>query len=314
MKAKFKNSLLRVVLAGLTAAVVLFVFGSFDATAEEKKKAGGSGQGDLGKIGHKLANPLGALWSLSFNFETPKFYDGDLNTGDSKVGADVIFQPVMPIPLFGEGKGLWRLITRPIIPIIFSQPIPRGVDDFYNKGGIGDIQLPVLLSLPEKYAGDWILGAGPVGMFPTATDDALGSDQWALGPAVAIGYKTKKITAVLFPNYFWKVGSSGQDDATADINQGTMLYMVNYMLPDAWQIGMNPTISYNNQASSGNKWNVPVGFYVGKTIKVGKLPINIKAGIEYSVISPDAFGKRTVFRFEITPVIPSFIQNAIFGK
>jgi hypothetical protein len=38
------------------------------------------------------------------------------------------------------------------------------------------------LSLPDKYAGKFILGAGPVGLLPTATNDALGQDQWALGP------------------------------------------------------------------------------------------------------------------------------------
>ena len=77
---------------------------------------------------------------------------------------------------------------------------------------------------------------------------------------------------------------------------------------------MNPTITYNDQADSKNKWNVPVGLFVGKTIKIGKMPVNIKAGLEYSVVSEDTFGKRTAFRFQITPVIPSLITDPIFGK
>jgi len=270
--------------------------------------------GSLGQIGAKLANPLGELWSLNFNFETPKFFDGVVNTGNPRIGADVIFQPVLPLPLYGEGAAEWRMITRPIIPIIFSQPIPKGPDDFYNQGGMGDIQLPLLLSVPQKYAGHWILGGGPVFLFPTATSDALGKDQYALGPAVVVGYKTKKFTAVLFPNYFWKIGSSGQDENTPDISQGSLLYAFNYNLPNAWQVGTNPTITYNDRAASGNKWNVPVGLYVGKTIKIGKTPVNIKVGLEYSVVSEDAFGKRTAFRFQITPVIPGLIKNPIFGK
>ena len=270
--------------------------------------------GSLGEVGHKLANPLAALWSLSMNFETPKIFDGDVNTGDPKYGADMIFQPVMPLPLYGEGDAAWRLITRPIIPLIFSQPVPTGFNEFDNESGIGDIQLPVLLSVPQKYAGHFILGAGPVGLFPTATDDDLGQDQYALGPAVVFGYKTKKLTAVLFPNYFWKVGSSGQDDLTPDISQGSLLYAINYMLGNAWQVGMNPTITYNDKADSGNKWNVPVGLYVGKTVKFGKMPVNIKAGLEYSVVSEDIFGKRAAFRIQITPVIQSLIKSPIFGK
>jgi hypothetical protein len=272
-----------------------------------------SEHGDMGSVGKKLANPLGALWSLSFNFEALKFFDGDINTNDPKVGSDVIFQPVLPIPLYGEGPATWRMITRPVIPLIFSQPIPEGFNDFDHKAGLGDIQLPLLLAVPQKYAGHWILGGGPVGMFPTATDDALGSDQFALGPAIVVGYKTKKVTTVLFPNYFWKVGSSGQDYNKPDISQGTLFYSFVYSLPDAWQIGTNPTITYNNKATSGNKWNVPVGLFVGKTIKIGKLPVNIKAGLEYSVVSQDDFGKRTAIRIQITPVIRSLIQNPIFG-
>jgi hypothetical protein len=270
--------------------------------------------GSLGQVGQKLANPLADLWSISMNFETPKFFDGDVNTGDPKVGADMILQPIMPIPLYGEGEATWRLITRPVIPLIFSQPVPKGFNKFDNKTGIGDIQLPLLLGLPKKYAGNWILGAGPVGLFPTATDDALGNDQYGFGPAVVVGYKTKKLTAVLFPNYFWKIGSSGQDDDTPDLSQGSLLYVLNYMLPNAWQIGMNPTITYNDKAESGNKWNVPVGLYVGKTVKFGKMPVNIKAGLEYSVVSQDTFGKRTAFRIQISPVIRSLIKNPIFGK
>jgi hypothetical protein len=163
------------------------------ALAQEETKAAPKPQSgeNLGEVGAKLANPLGSLWSLVFNFETPKFFDGNLNTtGDPKIGANVIFQPVLPIPLYGRGKEQWRLITRPVIPFIFSQPDPGGLsldtvnsrpelvglDDFDHKGGIGDIQLPALLALPGKYAGNWILGAGPVFLFPTATTDALGSN------------------------------------------------------------------------------------------------------------------------------------------
>jgi len=119
---------------------------------------------------------------------------------------------------------------------------------------------------------------------------------------------------VLFPNYFWKIGSSGQDDKTPDISQGSLLYSLTYSMPDAWQIGTNPTITYNDKAKSGNKWNVPVGLFVGKTVKIGKMPVNIKAVVEYSVVSEDAFGKRAAFRFLITPVVRSLITEPIFGK
>jgi hypothetical protein len=302
-----------------------------DTTAAPKNQ---SGQ-DLGQVGAKLSNPLANLWALSMSFNMPEFYDGDLNTGDPELGATLLFQPVMPIPLIGTGDDQWRLITRPIVPFILSKPIPKDevdraihtpgstyifkgsipeINDFDHKSGIGDIQLPMILSLPDRIAGNFILGAGPVGLFPTATHDTLGQDQWALGPAAVFGYKTKFLTAGVFPNYFWKIGSSGQDKDAPDVSQGSMLYFFTLNLPDAWQIGMNPTITFNNQAKPDDRWNVPVGLFAGKTIKIGKMPVNIKAGVEYSVVSPDSFGQDAQFRFQITPVIPSLIKNPIFGK
>jgi hypothetical protein len=49
-------------------------------------------------------------------------------------------------------------------------------------------------------------------------------------------------------------------------------------------------------------------------VKFGKLPVNIKVGGEYNVVSPDTFGQRYQFRFQITPVIPGLIKEPIFGK
>jgi hypothetical protein len=269
---------------------------------------------DMDAIGAKLSNPLSNLWSLSFDFHPLITYNGDGNKGSSNVGAGVTFQPVIPIPLFGEGAAEWRMITRPVIPIIFSQPVLRSYDNTYNKSGLGDIQLPLLLSVPQKYSGHWILGGGPVAQFPTATDDAFASDQFGLGPAVVFGYRTKRFTAILFPNYFWKVGSHNQGSDKDNLSQGTLMYALTFNLKNAWQVGTNPTITYNDTADSGNKWNVPVGPFVGRTIKFGNMPVNIKLGLEYSVVNEDDYGKRTMVRLQITPVISSFIKNPIFGK
>jgi hypothetical protein len=268
---------------------------------------------DLSAVGNKLANPVSSLWSLSFSINAPQFFDGDVNTGDAEVGGAMVFQPVMPIPLFGEGEDQWRMITRPVIPIVFNAPEPTGLDEFDHHGGIGDVQLPLLLAPSERIAGHFILGAGPIFQFPFATQNALGQEQWAMGPAVVLGYKTQKATFGIFPNYFWKIGSAGQED-TPDVSQLSMLYFFNYSLPEAWQVGFNPSISYNDQASSGNRWNVPVGLYIGRTVRVGDLPLNIRVGGEYSVVREDLFGKTFQFRFQITPVIPGLIANPIFGK
>jgi hypothetical protein len=129
-----------------------------------------------------------------------------------------------------------------------------------------------------------------------------------------VGHKWGKMTAFLFLNYFWKIGESGQDANTPDTNKGSLVYSVKYALKDGWQIGTNPTITYNDNASSGNEWNVPVGVFVGKTMIVGKTPVNIKLGVEYSVVSPDNFGWQAAIRLQLTPIIPGLVKSPIFGK
>ena len=282
-------------------------------TAQAQTKASGQ-ERDLGEVGNKLANPLSDLWALSASFNAPQFFDGDLNTGDSEVGGLMVFQPVVPLPLRGEGEDQWRMITRPVVPLVFSTPIPTGPNQFDHEGGIGDIQLPLLLAPSDRVSGRFILGAGPIFQLPSATSDDLGQDQWAMGPAVVVGYKTEKATFGVFPNYFWKIASAGQPAGTPDISQMSLLYFFNYKLPDAWQVGFNPTVTYDDKAPSGNRWNVPIGLYVGKTVRVGRLPVNLKVGGEYSVVSQDLFGQRFQFRFQITPVIPSLIGEPILGR
>lgn len=265
MQPKEKSYRLRKALVCLGATALLLGSATIEATAQEKAAASGSEHGDMGEIGKQLANPLADLWALNFNSYMPGFYDGNVNQDEAKLGATTIFQPVLPVPLYGEGKDEFRVIIRPVVPLIWSTPIPEGFDDFDHKSGIGDIELPFVFAVPASIAGKWILGAGPVFEFPTATDDALGADQYSAGPAIAVGYKAEHLTSFLFFNYFWKIGSSGQDFDTPDTDKGTMVYSATYALEGGWQIGTNPTISYNDNASSGNKWNVPVGVFIGKT-------------------------------------------------
>ena len=108
--------------------------------------------GSLEEVGAKLANPVSDVWALFTEFDL-NFNDGDLNEGDAKVGGRMIFQPVMPIPLYGEGKDAWKLITRPTVPFIFSEPVPKSLGKFRHLGGLGDIQLPMLVSPPS---GNWL--------------------------------------------------------------------------------------------------------------------------------------------------------------
>jgi hypothetical protein len=274
--------------------------------------------GSLADVGAKLSNPVSDVWALFTQFNVI-FSDGDVNTGSPLVSSSILFQPILPIPLYGKGKNEWRLVTRPTIPILLGQPIPDDFNQFNRKSGLGDIlwPLPVAPPLPEWLQppnGDWIFAIGPTFSFPASTNDAFGRRQYAAGPAGIFGWKNDKITVGVFPQYFFKIGERGNDQGnTPDASFMEGVYFFYYNLPHAWQVGMNPTFTYDHQADSGNKWTFPIGITVAKTTKIGRTPFKIQLGAEYSVVSPDRFGQRFQFKVNIIPVIPGLIKSPIFG-
>jgi hypothetical protein len=48
-----------------------------------------------------------------------------------------------------------------------------------------------------------------------------------------------------------------------------------------------------------------VGLGVTKTVRWGKVPINLRLETHYSVIRPDDYGNEWVIRFQFTPVLPN---------
>src|SRR5262245_7037804 len=161
---------------GFAALCVAWVFASTAWAADPTPAAAGSTaeQDDLAEIGKKLSNPVSNVWALFTEFDLD-FLDGDLNRGDPLVGGAMLFQPVLPFPLYGHGDDEWKLISRPVVPLVFSTPIPRAFNEFSNQAGLADTQLPILVSPPAE---NWLLGAGVNWLLPTSTREALGHEQW----------------------------------------------------------------------------------------------------------------------------------------
>jgi hypothetical protein len=159
--------------------------------------------------------------------------------------------------------------------VLLGAPVPEGFDDFDHETGLADMLLPFLFAPSLDH---WILGGGPSLLLPTSTEDAFGRQQWGLGPAFVVGYKTKQFTAVVFPNYLWGIADRG-----------------------------------DHRAGSGNHWNVPLGPFVSKTLRFGRTPVKLQLSAEYSLVHQDDFGQRAQIKFAAIPVIPGLVQKPIFG-
>jgi hypothetical protein len=293
----------------LVGAASLLAFVSLGQVATGQEPTEGPAS-DAAETGKKLSNPVSDVWALFTRFGV-NFADGDVNSGHSRVGGSMLFQPILPVPLYGKVANRWNLITRPTLPVLFSQPTPTALNTFDHPGGLGDLQLPMVIAPP---AGNWLLGAGPAFLFPTATDDAFGRQQWGVGPAAVVGYRTKAATFGVFGQYYVGIGSTGaRRPGVPDASYLDLLYFLSVNLPNAWQFGFDPTITYDARATSGNRWNVPVGLTVTKTTLLGKMPVKFNFGIEYSVVSQDAFGQRAQLVLEVIPVIPALIRRSVLG-
>jgi len=142
---------------------------------------------------------------------------------------------------------------------INPEPVPGG-----TATGLTDF-IHMTLYTPESN-GKFTWGAGGMLGVPTATDDALGSDKWDLGPAVRITYHGDFWTIGVVAGQRWSfAGSSSRADVSSLMIRGAL----RRPLGSGWFFISAPIINANWNATSGNRWLVPVCGGIGKTIHVG---------------------------------------------
>jgi hypothetical protein len=237
------------------------------------------------ELAKKTQNPVADLISVPFQ--------NNFNFGAGPKDATIYVlnvQPVIPLRLTED----WNLITRIITPIINQPSLFDGADSAF---GLGDINPTFFLS-PAK-PGELIWGVGPTFTMPTATDSLLGTRKWSMGPAaVALTIQGPWVFGAL-ANQQWSFAGWGDQD----VSQLLIQPFVNYNLPDGWYLTSAPIITANWEASSGNKWTVPVGGGVGKLFKLDKLPVNTQLQAFYNVERPD-FAADWQLRFQLQFLFP----------
>ena len=279
------NHLVR--LAGLALILMVFISSGAYAQAEEDPPVNKAEE-----AAKNLANPNATIGFLTFPTDLI-YYDGDLPDANSQSAFRMNFQPSLP---YNTGPGT-NLFVRPLIPIVYKQPVYTG-SGFEDAGvDLGDIAVDV------AYGKGWASGlVGMVGVFtaaPTATDDNLGTGRWLLGPEFVFGKVGDWGSAYLLLYQSWSV--SGNDDGNISITGGQYFYTIN--LKDAWQIQGQPTFTYNHNAASGQEFTFPIGGGISNTVMMGDTPVKFGVQYWYYLASNDSFGKKHQIRFLITPVV-----------
>jgi hypothetical protein len=238
------------------------------AKQEGEKPDTKASAGDLAKA---VQNPVASLISVPVQNVT------DFNIGPYQRDRNTVlqFQPVIPMQL-GQS---WNLITRIIAPIIAQPDIaqPNG-----TTFGLGDINPSFFLSPAQP--GKLIWGAGPTFLIPTATDRSLGTGKFSIGPSIVALIQPGKWTLGLLVNNLWSV--AGPSDRP-NVNSMTLQYFVNYNLKKGYYLTSQPILSANWNAPAGNAWLVPFGGGIGRIMRLGPQPVNLRVEAYVNAKRPD---------------------------
>ena len=232
-------------------------------------------------------NPLANMISLPLQWNT------DFGIGEhDRTGATLNIQPIIPASL-GEK---WIVINRAIVPL--PKVAPDVGQESGSTSGLGDITLMNWFSPTSKGAFMW--GVGPVTVWPTATDDALGSDKFSIGPSTVLVYKKAKWLAASVINAWWSVAG---DSDSPDVATFYFQYFLTYFLPQKWYLTSSPIILADLEAASDQRWTVPLGGGFGKMFNWGKQPMDFQAQVFSYVKAPDG-GPEWQLRLQLKLIFP----------
>ncbi|MBW1749092.1 MAG: transporter [Deltaproteobacteria bacterium] len=242
---------------------------------------------DEAELAKMLSNPIASLIMVPIQAD----YDQNFGPDDEGSVWRINIQPVIPFTLNEE----WNLISRTILPVIDQDDIPvKGMGEF----GIGDVVQSLFLSPQKPSSGGVIWGVGPVFLLPTASDVALGGEKWGIGPTAVALKQTGPWTYGMLTNH---IESFTGDDYRADVSMTMLQPFLTYRTKTmtTFSLEIQSTFDWENE-----QWSVPINFSVQQLLKIGKMPLQIGAGVRYWADSPDTGAEGWGTRLTMTFLFP----------
>jgi hypothetical protein len=251
----------------------------------------GGGAGALGEktdtaeLAKKLSNPVANLISV------PIQNNWDFGIGSANaMRYTANIQPVVPLSIAED----WNVIIRTILPVIYQESRFAGDG---SHSGLGDTVQSFFFSPKQPTSGGWIWGVGPVALWPTSTDDVLGTGKVGAGPTGVLLKQEHGWTYGLLANHIWSY--AGQGD-TPDVNATFLQPFVTFTTKTYTTFGLNTESTYDWDQ---NQWTVPLNASISQLLKIGGRPVQFQIGYRYYAERPNG-GPDWGLRFAVTFLFP----------
>ena len=255
------------------------------------------------KLAKQLANPISSLISVPFQANEDWGY-GPTGNG-YKFTLNI--QPVVPLSISKD----WNLIIRTIVPIVsqhdlfYFANVPKNSPlqpQNRSQDGLSDTLQSFFFSPKKPGPFGLIWGIGPAFLYPTGTQDLLGSGTFSIGPTVVVLEQTGPWTIGALMNQLWSVVT---EEHRSTLSQMFVQPFIAYTTKThtTFTIDTESTANWNATSADG-KWTVPVIFQISQILKIGKQPISLQIGGKYYADTP-RYGPNWGVRFALTLLYPT---------
>ncbi|MFO7856140.1 MAG: transporter [Paracoccaceae bacterium] len=236
-------------------------------------------------LAQELTNPIADLVSVPFQLNLDEGFGEDGDGWRSTLN----IQPVYPFSVSDD----WNLISRTIVPLVRQENVlPDSI-----QAGLGDALQSVFLS-PNTSGDGLIWGAGLAFGLPTATDDALGSGKWTVGPTAVALRMNGPLTYGALVNHLRSVAG---EDGRPDVDQSFAQPFFSYTSPSAVTLTASAEGVYDWERHG---WTVPLNLTVARMFDLGGRPVSLQAGLRYWAESPDGGPEGVGLRLGTTFLFP----------
>src|SRR5438128_2697969 len=254
------------------------------------------------KLAKQLANPISSLISVPFQANE------DFGYGPSHNGYKFTLniQPVIPISISKD----WNLILRTILPIVsqhdlfYVENVPKHLGfpaQNRSQDGLSDTTQSFFFSPKKPGPFGLVWGIGPALLYPTGTNDLLGTGTFSIGPTVVVLKQMGGLTAGALMNQLWAVAiQEGRQSVSQMFLQPFLAYTTK--THTTFTISTQSTANWNNTAGDA-KWTRPLEYQISQILKNGKQAISLKVVGKYYTDGPRYCADWCV-RFNLTLLYP----------